>query len=156
MAYRPKERTRELVCTLPALEPEPGCDPLTVTVRSNLTFAELKAMPPLTRETRWEEAQKLIAPYVIAWNIEGVNEHGEPVPLPVPSEVRNEVNVFEETDPLITIWLYNELRMLHLGGEDRKKYARRSSDTPPTSNDAGSGSPPLVRKRRRPNLTATT
>lgn len=154
MAYRTKERVRELVCTIPTLEPEPGFDPLTVTVKSGLTFAELKAMPPLTQETLYADIQQQIAPYILAWNVEGRNEHGETVTLPPPAEAGPAI--FEAADPLITIWLYNELRMLHLGGEDRKKDVRRSSATPPTSNESGSGSPPLVRKHRRSNLTATT
>lgn len=133
MGYRTKPRTRELVCDFPGLEPDEGCEPLRATVRTNLTFDELEAIPAavfvddgavMYRSTA--EVRAAIAPYVLAWNAEAENADGETVPVLPPADAGPDV--FKAVDPLVTVWLAVRLRTIHLPDPDAAK-----KDTPPSA-----------------------
>jgi hypothetical protein len=121
------------VCDFPGLEPDEGCEPLRATVRTNLTFDELDAIPVavfvedgtvMYRSTA--EMRAAIAPYVLAWNIDADDvETGETVPVIPPAEAGPDV--LRTVDPLITVWLASRLKTIHIPSkEDRGK------DTPPS------------------------
>jgi hypothetical protein len=136
MGYRTKPRTREIVCEFPGLEPDEGCEPLRATVRTNLTFDELDAIPVavfvedgtvMYRSTA--EMRAAIAPYVLAWNIDADDvETGETVPVIPPAEAGPDV--LRTVDPLITDTLdaYRELEEAPLSSPAFGEATRRFVD----------------------------
>lgn len=105
--------------------------PLEVTIRVNLTFGELDDIPN-TPTTTFREIFDVIAPYVIAWNVERENlEAGEMVPVPPPAE--GGPDMFKVLDHLEIAWLILKVRTGHLGGEDQKKDSTPSEPTPEPS-----------------------
>ncbi len=154
MGYRTKPRTREIVCEFPGLESAEGCEPLRATVRTNLTFDELDAIPVavfvedgtvMYRCTA--EMREAIAPYVLAWNVEAEDsESGAFVPVIPPAEAGPDV--FRGVDPLITVWLATRLKTIHIPSkEDAKK------DTPPS---AATDAPSPAGDTSTPNGSSTT
>lgn len=119
--YRPKKRTRELVCDWDDLAPEEGCEPLTVTVQSNLTFEQIDAIPSALRPnpngdgiiiSATDATRAAIAPFVLGWNAEAVNlATGETEPLPPPAEAGPDV--FRALDWQVAAWLAIRLKTIH-------------------------------------------
>lgn len=147
MGYRTRPRTRELACDWDGLAPDDGCEPLRATVRTNLTWDEIDALPNpvLVRDGQTyflnsPEIREGIAPYIVAWNVEGRNsETGEVGPLPAPAEAGPDV--LKACDRLVTSWLAVEMKTIHLPKPDQKKDdTPPSADTPPTKPAASSRS----------------
>ena len=163
MGYRTKARTRELVCDVAALAPEEGCEPLTVTVRSNLTWDEVEALPAFATTAdgvvsfpNAEELRKAIAPCVLAWNCEAVNpKTGAMEPVPAPAD--GGPDGFRAVDDLLLIWLGVTIKRMHRApfgdgsDEAQKKDTAPSGDTPPPSPGPSSSSetPPRSSRKNR-------
>lgn len=161
MGFRSKARTREFVCQWEQLAPDEGKEPFKATIRTNLTFAELDALPESSFDLLFSDAQAAIAPYVVAWNLEGVDAAtGEETVLPPPAEAGPEIFEAinsEEDMQLITTWIFATIKNIHRGGPERKKELRRSSATPATKNGSASISPMrTTAKARRQSQPITT
>jgi hypothetical protein len=147
-----KMRTRELVCDW--IEPAEGHDLFTVTVRSNLTFDEIDAIA-YGNGAMHIDLWKSIAPYVLAWNATAINlETGQVEPIPPPVEAGPQV--FSAIDPVVVEWLGFRLKRIYQGDADRPKGLPPSTATPPTSNEADSGSPTRSPRTSRSSQTSTT
>lgn len=133
--FRVKPRYRDVTCTW--YELEEGEEPFTATIRRNLTFEELEAIPR-GEDLKWSEVWPVIAPYVVAWNHTKPDaETGEVVAVPPPAEAGPEV--FRTLDTEMNLWLLGEVRYAHIGGPaalvkhldtDRKKEPMPSESTP--------------------------
>lgn len=130
--YRPRRTYREVVCDWPGLAPEDDCDPLTATIRDDLTFDEI-ARIPFGADTKYTDLWAAIAPYVKAWNLVGEDADGNVVPLPAPAEAGPEI--FGAAHKLIGQWLGSELKFGHLRGLEKKGSS--TSDTPSGENASG-------------------
>jgi len=134
--FVPKPRTREVVCDW--IEAEEGSDPLTATIRANLTFAEIDYINGLfgkDAKVTYAEAFEIVAPNVIAWNAMALDrESGEYVAVPPPAE--GGADSLRAVDALITDWLLWSLGQSHRGGAEREGKSQPSGDTPATDGDA--------------------
>jgi len=111
-------------------ETQPPREPLRVWVRSNVSFAELNAIPRGMSAT-FEECFPRIAHMVTKWNLQAENlETGEVEDVPPPAVAGPDV--FLLLEPVEATWLIVTCRTAHLGGDDRKKgsTAPASTDEP--------------------------
>lgn len=109
--YRRPARYREFTYDeMPGLED--GAEPLRVTVQSNLSFAELDAIP-YGAGTPYVDVFKAIAPYVTAWNVQRVvHETGQLEDVPPPAEVGWEI--LQVLDHLEANWLMDKVKFGYL------------------------------------------
>jgi hypothetical protein len=139
--YRPKKRTRELVCDWDDLAPEEGSPPLTVTVQTNLSFEQIDAIPSALRPNAdgdgviifaTDRHREAIAPYVLEWNAEAVNEKtGEAVSLPPPAEAGPDI--FRALDWQVAAWLAIRLKTIqHLPAAELVEKKEPTESTPDT------------------------
>ena len=126
--FRVRPRYRDVTCDWFA---EDGEEPFTATIRTNLTFDQLNAIPAgedVTFEDVWQE----IAPYVTGWNLVAENvASGTVESVPPPSEAGP--LAFRALDPSLNLWLIAQVRTAHLGGPERKKERTPSGSTPAPS-----------------------
>lgn len=118
--YLPEARPRYVwvTCDWTDGADDPDGEPFRADIRSNLPFPAIDAIgdPALTFEELW----KVMAPYVRDWNALARNaETGEIVPAPPPAVAGWEAFRVIEAD--LTLWLQQQLRTTHLGGEHRAK-----------------------------------
>lgn len=158
MGFRPKVRTKELVCDWTSLEPEAGEDPLTCTVPARLTWEDLEWIPMFTFTNgalsfpNAKALREAIAPYVLAWNCEKVNrDTGNVEPVPAPAD--GGPDVFLVVDRDILSWLGFTLKTMHLPTNDQKKDVGEKSGILPQPSDAANSSSPTRPKKRRKNPT---
>jgi hypothetical protein len=139
--YRPKKRTRELVCDWDDLAPEEGSPPLTVTVQTNLSFEQLDAIPSAMRPNEngdgvivfaTDKHRAAIAPYVLEWNAEAVNEKtGEAIALPPPAEAGPDI--FRALDWQVAAWLAVRLKTIqHLPAPELAEKKELTESSPAT------------------------
>ena len=133
-----------------------GQEPLRITVRSNLSFEELDAIP--YSGVTYDEVRTAIAPYVVGWNlIRPCLETGQMERVPPPAEVGPEI--MQLLDHIETNWVLDKVKLGYLqvakDAEDaakkmrqfladaKERASRGSEPTPePSRGDAeGSGSP---------------
>ena len=109
--YQRPARFREFAYTeMPGLEE--GQEPFTVTVRTNLSFAELDAIP-YGKGTPYVEVFKAIAPYVTAWNVQRVvQETGALEAVPPPAEAGWEI--LQVLDHIEANWLMDKVKFGYL------------------------------------------
>lgn len=109
--YRRPARYREFTYSeMPGLEE--GAEPFTVTVQSNLSFAELDAIP-YGAGTPYIEVFKAISPYVTAWNVEReVLETGQREAVPPPAEAGWEI--LQVLDHIEANWLMDKVKFGYL------------------------------------------
>lgn len=148
--FVPKPRTTEVVCNL--IAPQDGADPLTATVRADLTFAEIDELIALRNnpEATYAEIFDAIARSVLAWNALAFdNASGDYQPVPPPAEVGPDA--LRAVDKMVTLWLLWELSGVHLGGEEREKKDPPPADTPrPSAGESSTSPTPIGKKNRRP------
>lgn len=129
--YRVRPRYRTVVCDWGT--PEDGELPFTATIRTNLTFDQLNAIPGgegVTFAEIWNE----IHPYVKDWNLVGENlATGAIERVPPPAEAGPEA--FRALDAELNIWLIAQVRTAHLGGPERKNGHTPSGSTPEPGGD---------------------
>ena len=110
--FRVKPRYRDVTCDW--FDVEEGEEPFTATIRTNLTWGDVEAMP-VPKEATFAEIWDAMAPHVVEWNLVAENiESGQVEPVPPPAEAGPEV--FKALENPLSIWLYNEVRFAHLGG----------------------------------------
>lgn len=155
MGFKAKPKGIRLICPVEVIEPDEGKEPLTVVIKK-LTLGELRAIPQSEKDTRFEEVCEWIAPYVLSWNVEGglVDIDGEECGLRA-APADEGPDQFFDLDPLIPAWIYQELRKVHIGGEDLPKEPRHSNATPAPANGDGSASPQAGATSRRSQPTTT-
>lgn len=144
--YRTRVRTREFVCEWPDLAPDDGSPPLTATVKQNLTFEEIDAIPnvfvPDPNGERLlisvnEETRRVIAPFVLAWNAVAVDQKtGTVYPVPPPAEMGPDA--FRVVDWMVAGWLAVKLKNIHrsLPDLDEKKEPAGSMDATSADTDS--------------------
>ena len=111
--FQIRPRYREVTCDW--FDLEDGEEPLKATIRTNLTFDQVNAIPALTQGVTFEDVWKAITPYISAWNLVGENaETGALEAIPPPAEAGGEV--FRATDTAVSLWLHGEVKYAHLGG----------------------------------------
>lgn len=163
MGFRPKIRTKELICDWSSLEPDEGCAPLTATVPARLTWEDLEWIPMFTLTDggisfpNAKELREAIAPLVFGWNCEKVNrDTGNVEPVPAPAD--GGPDVFLVVDQDILLWLGLTLKTMHLPTkEDQKKDGPPSEATPPTSPATNSSSKARPKRNRsNPKILAST
>ena len=123
--FQIRPRYREVVCDW--FELEDGEEPFTATIRTNLTFDQINAIPAgdgVTFSEVWEQ----IAEYVTKWNLVAEDETGAMVAVPPPAEAGPDV--FRAMDAALNVWLIAQVRTAHLGGPDRKNGSTPSGATP--------------------------
>lgn len=128
--------------TYDIVEPMEGYEPLKATIRINLSYEELEAIP-FNRKVTNQEVWEAIAPHVTAWTVTRYNhETGDYEPVPPPAEAGWEV--LKALDSLETVWLHRAVRFGYLttpkGEEDRGKDSSGSESTPSTESDNDSAS----------------
>jgi len=127
-----KPRYREFECDW--IDLDEGEVPFRATIRVNLSFAEVNALPPLNGSL-YVDIWEILAPHVTAWNLEAVDHlTGERKPVPPPAEVG--VSAFQATDPMYTHWMYMTLKTAHQGGVNGALEAKN------VSGPSESGPPP--------------
>lgn len=109
-----------------------GEEPFRADVRCNLTWGEIAELEEIKGRS-WADLWALMAPLVREWNALGLDPDGAAVPVPAPAEAGPDA--FAAIDASLTLWLLNELRQVHLGGEERGK----ESSAPASSDEATSG-----------------
>lgn len=104
-------------------------------VRSNLTWGEIDQID-LSGALTYNELWQVIAPHVRAWNALGIDaETGEVAEVPPPATAGPDA--FRAIEPALTMWIAQQLRLVHLGGDERGKgSARRDPSPEPASDDA--------------------
>lgn len=104
-------------------------------IRSNLTWGEIDEID-LSGDLTFVDLWGVLAPHVRAWNALGIDaETGGPAAVPAPAEAGPDA--FRALEPAITLWLAQQLRTIHLGGEERGKGSATPEASPePTSDDA--------------------
>ena len=127
--YRVRPRYRDVTCDW--YELDEGEEPFTATIRTNLTFDQLNAIPA-GKDVTFEEVWQEIAPYVVGWNLVAENmSTGTVEPVPPPSEAGP--IAFRALDSALSLWLIAQVRTAHLGGPERKKEPTPSGSTPAPS-----------------------
>lgn len=120
-------RTRRVTAEL---KPEINGEAPWADVVEDLTWGELKRLQekaPLD-SAKYDVAGDAIAPYVVAWNIEGRNaETGELEALPPPAE---DAAVFDCVEPWVISWLFLTMHNIHRGGADLQKKPTPITGTP--------------------------
>lgn len=110
--YRMKPRYRDVTCEW--YELEDGEDAFSATIRTNLTFGELRDIPS-GKDATFEEVWDVIAPYVTGWNLVAENiESGQVEAVPPPAEAGPAA--FQALDASLNLWLIGQVRTAHLGG----------------------------------------
>ena len=135
--YIPKPRTRRVVADperYPRLSPWDDAPPFWADIRDDLTFNQMNAIPTVGKVT-YQDQQKIIAPYVHAWNAWAINdESGEWEQAPPPAEAGWEI--FGSQTQHVTSFL---VACLKFGaGTDLPKLLSRSGST-----DSGNDEPTL-------------
>lgn len=123
--FRIRPRYRDVECDW--FELEEGEEPFRATIRRNLTFEQIHAIPD-GDEATFDEIWKEIAPYVTGWNLLAEDDKGEVVPVPPPAEAGPDVS--RMLDAQMSLWLILQVRQAHLGGAERKNTSAPSGDTP--------------------------
>lgn len=113
--YTIRPRYRDVVCDWD--EPEAGEEAFTATIRTNLTFDQINAIPGGEGVT-FTDVWDVIAPYVTGWNLLAEDTDGNVVPVPPPAEAGPDA--FKMLDPAMNVWLIAQVRTAHLGGPERK------------------------------------
>lgn len=133
--HRRTSRYREVTLDLDDEEGED--EPLRVTIRMNLTFEQINAIPSGQR-VLFQDIFVAIAPYVTAWNVVRTNhETGRDELVPPPAEAGPDVLL--ALDPVEALWLAGMVRQGYLGtGDDRKKGTPRSGSSPGPASDGAS------------------
>lgn len=127
MGYRLRARLAEHACPAEVAPHGEGEEPLRVTVRTNLTFDELDALPNGEAVT-YGEIFEAIAPYVTGWNLVRRDAaSGEEAAVAPPAEAGP--GALRALPPEAVRWVLELVRTGYLGGEERKKRGRRRGDT---------------------------
>lgn len=153
--WEPIPVTREITPdpeTWPMLAPDPAREPLRATIRDDLTFAEIDAIVAPSEGARWNALWASIAPYVLTWNVRGINPTTrEREPLPPPANAGP--SVFAAAPKYVAIWLAIELKFGHL--RDLPKSPRPTSATlvGPNATDADSPTPAANRPNPRTTIS---
>jgi hypothetical protein len=142
--FRPKQRTREIVCDAeawPALAPDDGCEALRATVVTNLTFEQLAEIPASVRyhaETEQyivscdDTTRTAIAPYVVDWNCEAIDlVTGKAMPVPPPAEIG--ADAFRAVDWQVAAWLAATLKTIHRTDPALLEKKEPTESTPATA-----------------------
>lgn len=133
MGYRLRARLAEHECPAELAPHGDGEEPLRVTVRTNLTFDELDALPSGEAVT-YGEIFEAIAPYVTGWNLmQREAASGEERMAVPPAEAGPEA--FRALPPEAVTWVLERVQTGYLGGAERKKRGRRRGDTGGRSGD---------------------
>ena len=109
--FRVRPRYREVVCDW--YEVEEGEEPFKATIRTNLTFGELRDIPS-GKDVTFEDVWQVIHPYVTGWNLVGETDDGTQAPVPPPAEAGPDA--FFMLDAGLNLWLIGQVRTAHLGG----------------------------------------
>lgn len=124
--YRIRPKYRDIVCDWEDIEE--GEEPLRATIRTNLSFDEIDALPALLG-TKYTDLWAAMAPHVTTWNLTAVNElTGNLEAVPPPAEAGPDV--FRAADALVTQWLFIKVKTAHLG--DDATAADRKNDSSPS------------------------
>ena len=107
MGYRLRPRLEEYECPVEVAPREEGDEPLRVTVRSNLTFDELDALPS-GEEVPYQAIFEAVARYVAAWNLTDA-EGGKVAP---PAEAGPEA--LRRVPPEVVVWLLERVQTGYL------------------------------------------
>lgn len=130
-------------------------DALRVTIPVNLTFGELDEIPV---RSSYEELFDAIAPYVVAWNVVGINaETGAEEMVPPPAEAGRQVLPLLSRDEVE--WIAARIKLGHLVDRDAvKKLLTPLATTDDSSSASDSDSSPTVPKDRTspPSSDATS
>jgi hypothetical protein len=127
MGYRLRPRLEEFACPAEVAPRRAGEEPLLVTVRTNLTFDELDALPS-GEQVAYQVIFEAIASYVVAWSLVKTDaESGEEEPVPAPSVAGPDA--FRAVPPEVVVWLLERVQTGYLGGEAQKKPAPPHGDT---------------------------
>jgi hypothetical protein len=123
---------------------EEGDPILKVTVRRNLTLAQKDAFFAADGNQSQLEANALMAPYIVAWNVMGeeaiTDDEGnitgyQTVPLPPPAEAGPDIFRAADLDGEDLSWLFMEVKFAHIGGAAvfqayvQNEIAKREADT---------------------------
>jgi hypothetical protein len=116
MGYRLRPRLAEVECP-PEVSPfADGEEPFRATVRTNLTFDELDALPSGDGVT-YRDIFAVIAPYVVAWNWTVADpDTGVEKPAPVPAEAGPDA--FRVLTGDVVVWLLEQVQTGYQGGEE--------------------------------------
>lgn len=141
-----KPRYEEFSCPDSIFPVEDGDDPFCATVRINLTFEELDALPQ-GDSLPYAEMRDAIAPYITAWNWTATDtETGDEVPVPPPAEAGPDV--LRTLTREMVLWLFNVVRLGFQGGDKRKKASPPLADTDAPDSEPSKGSATSSRKRQ--------
>ena len=113
-----------------------GTVTFTAKIRSNLTFGELNTLV-WAKETPMTEMYELFAPFVVEWNLSGVDASGDVVDIPAPA-----VGGAEQFDylPIGVFWeLVRDIKLRSNRPLDPKRNAP-SGDTAKPNNSNGMAS----------------
>lgn len=109
---------------------------LKATIRTNLSFAEIDAIP-YGLKVRFDEIWPVIAQYVTAWNVDGENlETGAWEPVPPPAEAGPEV--FSALEQVEALWLTLAIKFGHrqkMETEEGKAGSAPSGSGPETNDE---------------------
>jgi len=136
--YLPERRPRYVwvTCEWTDGADDPDGEPFRADIRANLPFPDIDAIadPSLTYEELW----KAMASHVREWNVLARDaETGDVVPAPPPAEAGWQA--FRLIEPDLSLWLQQQLRTIHLGGEHRAKKSpppASSAETPNATDSA--------------------
>jgi hypothetical protein len=155
MGFKPKPKGIRLTCPPAIWEADDGSDPFEVVIK-RLTVGELRDLPgdEAAKDATFPELCAWLAPYIVDWNYTVTNpETGDDEVILPPAEHGPEQMYLLE--PLTAAWLYQQVRRVHLGGEDLPKGPRHSNATPAPVNGSASGSRP-ARAHSRKSQPITT
>lgn len=120
--YVPFQRYEEVSFVEEGMEDE---IPFTARIRTNLTFAEVDDLTfeqdDSVRDVIWPK----LAPYVVGWNVSGLDEDDNVVPIPAPAE--GGPDQFQYI-PIQLFWqIFREVKLRNMGTIDPKRKSRPAS-----------------------------
>lgn len=154
--YAAKGRYRRVECEW--LDPMDGGERLWADIRSDLPFAALDDLP-LGADDSYLDLWTAIAPHVRAWNALGLDiKTGTYQAVPPPAETGPDA--FRHVDPMIGIWIGQQLKQTYRSAVTGPKSSGALATTSPTPKPASapaSASPaPAKRSRRSRAASAST
>lgn len=147
-------RYRRVECAW--LAPAEGHERLWAEIRADLPMAALDDLP-LGPDENYIDLWTAIAPHVRAWNALGLDiRTGETKPVPPPAEMGPDA--FKHVDPMIGIWIGQQLQQTYHQAVANPKASAApppSASTPRPASAPGSDSSAPAKPSRR-NRTAST
>lgn len=117
--YIPFQRFEEVEFVEEGMEDEV---PFRAKIRTNLTFAEAEALTWEPEDNVRETVWPLFAPYVVGWNLQGIDAKGKVVTIPAPSE--GGADQFQYI-PVQLFWnIAKEIKLRNMGMIDPKRKSR--------------------------------